>query len=201
QYHSHTERRKHAGIFHSDHAAANHDECLRHVLHLQDLIAAHNGLAVQRNLGRNGRLGSAGNHERLRLAVKVLAITIGHAHMVGIGEGGNAAEDFDVVAGQLCANDVDLGFHHILPPESKVPHRNLFFDAVVDPVDVLVIEAGQVQHRLAHGFAGNGAGVYADAADPVRFLDDGDELAELGPLDRGTLSCRARPDHYQIVRL
>jgi hypothetical protein len=67
---------------------------------------------------------------------------------------------------------------------------------VVDPVDVLVREAGQVQHRLAHGFARNGAGVDADAADPVHFFDNGDELAELGPWIAAR--CPAGPDPITI---
>ena len=45
QNHAHAERREHAGVLHADHAAAHHDQGLRNVRHLQDLIAVDDRLA------------------------------------------------------------------------------------------------------------------------------------------------------------
>ena len=70
---------------------------------------------------------------------------------------------------ESCAyGDVDFGLDHVLDAEGQIRHGDLFFHAVVDAVDALVVVAGKMQHGFAHGLAGNGAGVDADAADALR---------------------------------
>src|SRR5689334_9097350 len=65
---------------------------------------------------------------------------------------------------------------------------------VIDPVDALILKARQVQHGLAHGLAGDGAGVDAPAADHVFPRDQGDAFSVLGPVDGSPLPRGSRAD-------
>jgi hypothetical protein len=56
-----------------------------------------------------------------------------------------------------------------------------------------------MQHGLAHGLGGDGAGVDAGSADDLAHLDQGDFLAELGTINSGALACGAGTDDDQIV--
>ena len=108
-------------------------------------------------------------------------VQAGHADRVRIDEAGHAEQHLDVVARKLRHGDVDLGLDHVLHAEGQIRHGDLFFHAVVDAVDVLVVVAGKVQHRFAHGLAGNGAGVDADAADALAPFDQSHALARISP--------------------
>ena len=116
-----------------------------------------------------------------------------------IDEAGFGREHGDAVAEQLRLRDVELVLDHLLDPERQVRHGDLLLHAVVDAVDALVLEAGQVQHGLAHRLARDGARVDAGAADRFAALDERDTLAELGGLDRGALARRAGPDDEKLV--
>ena len=85
-------------------------------------------------------------------------------------------QHLDVVARELRLGDVDLGLDDVLDAEGQVGHRDLFLHPVVHAVDGLVVVAGEMQHGLAHGLGGDGAGVDADAADDLAHLDERDFL-------------------------
>jgi hypothetical protein len=69
------------------------------------------------------------------------------------------------------------------------------------PYDVLILIAGQVQDRLAHGLAGNGAGIDAHASHAFHFFHQGDALARLCRLYGSALAGRAGPDYDQVKSL
>ncbi len=96
----------------------------------------------------------------------------------------------DVVARQLRLDHVHLGLDHVLDPEGQIRHGDLFLDAIVDAVDVLVVVAGQVQDGLAKGLAGNRAGVDANSPNHLPPLDERHALAHLRALDGRALSGR-----------
>lgn len=56
-----------------------------------------------------------------------------------------------------------------------------------------------MEDGLAHRLAGDGAGIDADSPHHGLALDHGDALVELGALNRGALSGRARADHQDVV--
>ena len=60
-------------------------------------------------------------------------------------------------------------------------------------------EPREIEDGFAEGFAGDGAGVGADAADDLFALDDADFLAQFGGLDGGFLPGGAGPDDQKIV--
>ncbi len=114
-------------------------------------------------------------------------------------EAGDADQHLDVVARELRFGDVDLGLDDVLHAEGEVRHGDAFLHPVVHAVDGLVVVAGEVQHGLAHGLRGDGAGVDAGAADHLAHLDQRDLLAQLGAIDGGALACGAGADDDQVV--
>ena len=107
----------------------------------------------------------------------------------------------DAVAGELRLRDVDLVLDHLLDPERQVRHGDLLLHTVVDAVDTLVQKAREVQHRLAHRLAGDGAGVDARAADHFPSLDQRDPSPLFRGVNRRPLAGRARADDHEVERL
>ena len=103
-----------------------------------------------------------------------------------------------LVAHHLFADDADLGADDLPATGDQVVHGDL--GAVAVAVKAPLLDAGQVQHGFAQGFAGDGAGVGADAADDGVALDERDLLAELGGLDGGLLAggTAADDDHVDV---
>jgi hypothetical protein len=155
--------------------------------------------AVDRHLGRGGGLGAGGDEDVLRL-VDIGTLAVGHLDVGGVLKAGHADQHLDVVARELGLGDVDLGLDDVLHAEGQVGHRDALLHPVVHAVDGLVVVAGEVQHGLAHGLGGDGAGVDAGAADDLAHLDQGDLLAQLGTVDGGALPCRAGADHDEVVK-
>ena len=129
-----------------------------------------------------------------RLALRAL-----HAHLVRIDEPGNAVHHVDAVARQLRFGHVHLGLDHRLHAEGQVRHGDLFLHPVVHAIDGAVVVAGQVQHRLAHGLGGNGAGVDAHAANHLPGLDHSHAFAHLGRGHGGSLPRRPGTDNDEVI--
>src|SRR4029077_10957942 len=106
-----------------------------------------------------------------------------HVNVRGVGEAGDSGKDFDAVARKLRANYVDFGFDDVLRAEGQVGHGDLILHAIVHAIDVLVVETGEVQHRLANRFAGDRTRVDGCAADDFELFNQRDALAEFGRLN------------------
>ncbi len=147
-------------------------------VHRQNLIAVDDVAPVDLDSGRSRRLGAhADDHVRgfdRDLAPRILDLDVG-----GIDEARLTREHLDVVARELGVSDVDLGPDDVLDAKQKIGHRDLFLHPVVHPVDGLIVVAREVNYRLPHGLAGNGAGVDADAAEDFALLNQRDILAGL----------------------
>ena len=76
---------------------------------------------------------------------------------------------------------------------------DVLLDAVGAAVEAALAPAGEVQHRLAQGFRGDGAGMHRHAADPPALFDHQHRAAELGGLDRGPPPGRAAADDDEVV--
>ena len=92
-----------------------------------------------------------------------------------------AVEHIDAVARELRLHHVGLGLDHLVDAESEIRHGDLVFDVIVDAVDALVFEAGEMQNGLAHGLAGDGSGVDANAADDFALFDQHDAGGRISP--------------------
>ena len=122
-----------------------------------------------------------------------------NAKPMGIDEAGRAEDHVDVVAGHLILHDLDFVLDDVIGAEGEVFDRDRLFQTIAGSVQIALAESGEVEHRFAEGFAGDGAGIDADAADDCFALDDADVLAELGGLDGGLLAGGPRADDEKIV--
>ena len=148
-------------------------------------------------VGLIGGLGAGGDDDGGRFEI-ALAARVFDAHVGGVEETGAPGDDLDAVARQLGLGDVDFGLDDLLDAEGQVRHGDLFLDVIVDAVDALVLEAGEVHDGFAHGLAGNGAGVDAGAADDFALFDHRHAAAALGALNGRTLSGRPGADDDDV---
>src|SRR6478609_7482280 len=116
-----------------------------------------------------------------------------------IDETGRAADHVDAVAGHLILDDGDLVRDHVVGAEGEVLDRDVGFHTIAGAVEIALSEAGQVEDGLAQGFAGNGAGMDANAADHLLPLDDANVFSELGGLNRRLLTGRPRANDQKVV--
>ena len=195
---AHAEDGEHAGVFDADDAAADHDQRARQGLQAENLVAVDDGAAVDGHLGRGGRLGADGDDDAVGLQ-RGLGLRAFHVHLVRIDEAGNAMDHVDAVARELRLGHVHFGLDHRLDAEGQVGHGDLFLHPVVDAVDRAVVVAGEVQHRLAHGLGGDGAGVDADAADHRAGLHNGHPLVHLGCGHGGSLPGGPGANDDQVI--
>src|SRR6266567_4942224 len=162
--HAHAQRREHARVLHHDDAAAHHNQRFRQLWHAQDLVAINNVAAVDGHFWIGSRLGARGDYYELGLEFSV-AVAVLHANVVRVQKLPRTVDQIDAVALELVLDDPYFILHHMLDAEVQVRHGHFAFVAVVGPVEILVVEPGEMQHRLAHGLAGDCAGIYAHAAD------------------------------------
>ena len=112
--------------------------------------------------------------------------------MRGLQKAGPAVEDIDAIARELRLRHIHLGLDHLGDAKAQVGHGDVVFDPIIDAVDPLKFEAGEMQHGLAHGLAGDGSGVDADATDDVALLHQNHTMAAFRALDSGPLTRRVR---------
>ena len=191
---------EHAGVFDADDTAADHDQRLRNLWHLQDLIAIDDGAGVDGDLGRISGLGAGGDDGDGRFVIGNAA-RVGDAQMRLIDETGHAGEHFDVVAGELGGGDVDFGLDDVLDAEGKIGHGDLFFHAVIGAVNGLKIEAGEMHDGFAHGLGGNGSRIDTSAAQHFAPFHNGDAFTGLCALDGCTLARWPGADYHQVETL
>ena len=134
----------------------------------------------------------------LRLSYTLGAARVSYANVRRVFETGGAGKHLDVIARQLRFGHIDFRLDDVLHAEGKIGHRDLVFDAIIHAINGAVVVAGKVKHAFAKSFAGDGAGVDADAADKFALLHHGDALAQLGGRNCRSLSGRARPEDEQV---
>jgi len=82
-----------------------------------------------------------------------------------VGKAGHAGKDFNAIARELRANDIDFCFDDVLCAKGKIGHADLILDAIVHAVNVLVIKAREMQHGFANRLTRNRSRVDGRAAD------------------------------------
>src|SRR5690349_8615267 len=107
---------------------------------------------------------------------------------MGIFESSHSRNHFDTVSRKLSLGNIDLGFYDMLDPKGQIRHADLVFYSVTDAIDVLVVVAGKVQDRFAHGLARDRSGVDADATNHLAPFNQRDTLSAFGTLDGCSLT-------------
>ena len=119
--------------------------------------------------------------------------------LVRPGEPGGAGDDRDAVAGQLAAHHVTFLGDHARGSGGQVRDRDLVLDPVGLPVDLALVDAGEIEDGLAERLGGNRARVQADSAKHVGPFHHGDSPVELRGGDRRPLPARPGTDHQQFI--
>ena len=157
-------------------------------------------LLVELDRGRPVGLGAGGDDDEPGGDLGAAdAVVVEDAERVRVQERAGAAEDVDVVAQQLGADDLVLAADDVLGAREQVLHRDVGLHAVAGAVHLPLRHAREVHDRLAQGLARDGPGVRRDAAHHVPALDDGDLVAQLRGGDRGLLPTRAGADDDEVV--
>src|SRR3989338_799310 len=110
-----------------------------------------------------------------------------------------AIDDGDPVALKLVLDYTHLVADGDRQPLHQVVDREMLFETVALAVESTLRPAGEVEHRLAQGLAGDGAGMDGNTAHHVAPFDDGRAFTELGGLNGGPLAGRAATDDQEIV--
>ncbi|SKV75452.1 Uncharacterised protein [Mycobacteroides abscessus subsp. abscessus] len=122
-----------------------------------------------------------------------------HDDGVFVGEAADAADQVDPIALQLGAHHLDLLADDMLGAGQQILRGDVGLHAVAGAVQLALVHARQIEHRLAQCLGRNGPGIGADATEHVVAFDDRHRLAELGRGDGGLLASGAGPDDDEIV--
>ena len=156
-------------------------------------------LLVEGHAGRPGRLGAGGDDDLVRGDLAGPAAAVVDLDGVRPDEVARCPDDRDAVAGELAADDVVLPADHVPGPGGQVGDGDLVLDPVRLAVDLALVDAGEVEDRLAQRLGRDRAGVDADAAEHVRALHHGHPPVQLRGRDGRLLPARPGADHEQVV--
>jgi len=118
--------------------------------------------------------------------------------MIRSGERAGARDDRDPVAGQLSADHVVFPDDHVRGARGQVGDGDLVLDSVRLPVDLPLVDTGEVKDRLAEGLGRDRPRVEADPADHLGAFYHRDPPVELRGCDRRLLPAWPGPDHQQV---
>ena len=149
-------------------------------------------------LGWPGRPGAGGDHNLLGGHPAQPPAAVIDLQLVRVGERRSSGQDRHPVAGQLAAHDIHFPADHVAGPGGQVGDGDLVLEPVALPVHLPLVDAGEVEHRLAQGLGWDRPGVQADPADHVAALHDSHPALELGRGDGRLLPARAGADHQQV---
>ena len=169
------------------------------VCQVDDPVGVDDGALVELDAGRPGGPGAGGDHDLVRGGPADPAVAAVDLHRVRVEEAARAGHGRDPVTGQLAAHHVHLPADHVAGAGGQVGDGDLVLDPVALPVHLPLVEAGQVEDRLAQRLGRDRARVQAHAADHVLALDDRHPAVELRRGDGGLLAAGPRADHQHVV--
>ena len=178
QMHLDAQRGERAGVLAADHAAADHDELLRHRLELEDLVRVVHAVVLEGKLRRPQRRRTRGDEDllaadqRLRAASPAIRIVCGSTKL---------AVPWNLVtprSASRASTPLPFAVRHLFLVPHEVGDRGLAPEREVDAEEPARAPAREHERGLAQRLAGDGAGVDAGAADARRLLDEGDFPAE-----------------------
>src|SRR5580700_7785946 len=186
---------EHGRVLDPDHAGARDHHRARDRLQVDDPVGIDDGALVELDAGRPGGPGAGGDHDLVRAGPADPALAAVDLDGVRVEEAAGAGHDRDPVTGELAAYHVHLAADHVGGPLGQVGDGDLVLDPVALPVHLALVQAGQVQDRLAQRLGRDRARVQADAADHVLALDYRHPAVKLGRSDGGLLPAWTRSDH------
>ena len=199
QCHAHVECGEHCGVFHADHARADHGQAAGNLLKLQKFIAVDHGMPVEGAALGPKCLGACRDQELVGSHARVLAIVDRYTQFVRPDETRRAIEHLDMVAVELMFQHVDLVIDGLAQARLEVFGGDVVLYPVGAPVKAAFAPARQVQHRLAQRLGRNRAGVGRHAAQPGLAVNHKNTPVQLARLDGRRAAGRAGADDDQVI--
>ena len=154
------QRGEHRRVLDADDPGADHHHRVRHLLEREDAVGVEDRAPVELHGVRPVRARPGGDDDEPRGDLGAAdAVVVEDPERVRVDERAGAAEDVDVVAQQLGADDLVLAADHVLGAREQVLHRDVGLHAVAGAVHLALRHARQVHDGLAQGLARDGAGV------------------------------------------
>ena len=182
-----------------DHAAAEDDERPRQVDHRQDRVAVEHVLVVDVDALRPARPRAGRDDDRVAGDPTALAVDGQHLDLPRRHEARPAPGDLDVVALDLLGHVVLVALEHAVEPVHQAAHGRVRRQGLAGQPGGPLLQARQVQGRLAQRLARDRAAVHALAADLALAVDQEHARPGLGALDGGLLARGSGADHHQVV--
>src|SRR5262249_45960095 len=182
-----------------DHASADDEQPLRHLLENQSAGRGHDAPLVDIDAGQACHVRAGGDDDRLAFDGLAPAVSGLHLDLAGCNDAAGAVKGVDLVlleqegdALDIAVNALVLEFHH----GGKIELRLADLDAhLVEQMAGLFVELGGVQQRLG----GNATDVEAGAAEGLVLFDYGNLHAELCRADGADIAAGAGADDDEIV--
>ena len=199
QRHRHVERRKDGGVFDADDAGADHRQRTRQLRQFEHLVAVEHTLLVERHLGRAMRPRAHRDQGIGEADLAVVAGIGGEAGAIGTEKPHHGARALDRIAHELVLQHLDLVVEGLVQAFDQVADGDVLLDPVTATVEAAFAPARQVEHRLAQGLGGDGAGMHRNPAQAPAGIGHQHTLAELGRLHGGAPTRRAAADDQHVV--
>ena len=193
----HAERDEYGRVLAANHAAADYREALRDAIHPQERVRVEDPDVVESYFWRTVRSTSSGNENHIATQLPD-AIRTGNGYGVGLFERSPAADELDVMKGEILQDALALHFNHFSLVVHEIMDGQILFKGIVDAAETALFETGKVECGFTKRLAGDGAGVDAASAHMLGALDDGNTFAKIGSLRTGLFSCRAAANDDQI---
>src|SRR5271157_4966069 len=192
------EGREHGRVLDPDHAGARDHHRARDRLQVDDPVGGDDGALVELDAGRPGGPGAGGDHDLVRAGPADAALAAVDLHGVRVQEAARTGHGRDPVTGELAAHHVHLAADHVGGPGGQVGDGDLVLDPVALAVHLALVQAGQVEDRLAQGLGRDRARVQAHTAHHVLALDDRHPPLELRRGNGCLLAARPRAEYQHV---
>ena len=197
--HRDVERREDRRVLQADDAGADDGEAAWHAQLLHQAVAVDHGLVVEGDVRRAVGLGPHRDDDVVGRDDVRFAARLGDGDGVGVDEAGRAAHRPHAVARELVLEHVDLVVQGLVQAGAQVAAFDVLLHPVGEAIEAALPPAGEIEHGLAKGLGGDGAGVHRDPAHPQPVLDHQHRVSELGGLDGGAATRGSAADHDQFV--
>ena len=149
QMHIDAQRRKHAGVFAADNAAARDQHAVRQVVNVEDGVGIVDPRIMERQDRRVMRIGARGDQEHVALYMRWRCVFRRDRNRVIVDEGRETAVERDAVAFDVVGDTTVLALHDETLAVEKIAGGYLVLEFEVDAVEPPLAKSRKVERRFA----------------------------------------------------